>query len=144
MSNTYTAANSALRVCIDRIDGGSLSGQLYSQRLKRPMAFSDLGSLILGLDGLFDQQNYPQAFQRTRSFGVSRRSCPEAAGPEDGMPQEAVRQARGEIFTFDLYVITRRNSTWQGLLVWPDGSREEFDSALEILHLLDEHLPAEK
>ncbi len=141
MGTSYSIANSSLRICIDRAEGGNISGEIYSQRLTRPMHFGDVGSLFLKLEGLFEEQNYPQAFQRMRSFGSGKPNCPEAAtDTEAGMPQDAVRRAEGAVMSFDLYVLTRRYASWQGFVVWEDKSRTEFDSALEILHLLGERL----
>ena len=82
--STYSISRCPLRICIDRIDSGNISGWIYSQRLSQPMQFNDLVSLLLSLDELFDVQNYPQAFQRMRSFGNSRRPGLEAADAVNG------------------------------------------------------------
>ena len=58
-----------------------------------------------------------------------------------GMSREEVEAARGEAATFQLYVITRRNTTWQGFLDWLDGTpRQEYASVLELIKCVDERL----
>ncbi|NCB04453.1 MAG: hypothetical protein EOM69_02900 [Clostridia bacterium] len=43
--------------------------------------------------------------------------------------------------TFIVQVLYRRNGTWQGVLKWTDGRREQqFRSAFEMLKLMDEAL----
>ena len=132
----------ALRVCVDRAEGGRLSGRVVSRRLTRPMAFTDIGSLLLQVEAVLDAQKFPQAFERTRTFDPKKQlRVPAAPSLDEGMSPEAVEAAAGEVSTFQLYVITRRNTTWQGAVDWLDGSpRVAFDSVLELIKLTDEHL----
>ena len=44
--------NGLIRVCVDDIAGNRVSGRVYSQRLTSPMAFLDLGGLLLQLEEL--------------------------------------------------------------------------------------------
>ena len=60
--------NGVLRICVDRLEGSRAEGRVVSRRLTAPMAFSDLGGLLLQLEALLERQNFPQAFQRMRSF----------------------------------------------------------------------------
>lgn len=138
----FNHRNAGLRICIDARDGGSLAGKVFSQRLLRPMSFSDLGNLIVQIEKLLDAQNFPQAFQRIRSFGGAG-GWPElaAADPDLGMSADEVQNARGSIATVTVTVTTRRNASWQGEISWLDGAeREEFSSALELVRLIDERI----
>ena len=133
-----SAPSAALRVCVDHAEGGHLSGLVYSQRLTEPLPFTDVGNLLLRLDEVLDTQNFPQAFQRTRSFTGRKEAVPAAAGPEEGMPAETVAQAHGLFYTFEISVTSRRNASWQGLVDWLDGeARQEFSSALELIKLIE-------
>ncbi|MGE4352474.1 MAG: hypothetical protein AB7D36_00115 [Oscillospiraceae bacterium] len=140
--STFHRGNARLRICVDSSDGGHISGTVFSQRLIKPMAFCDLGSLILSVDDVLEAQKFPQAFQRSRSFTKEQRECPIAAdSPEDGIAAERVEAAHGKLLTFDILVISRRSSSWQGFIDWVDENRrEEFFSALEIIRLVDAHL----
>lgn len=130
------APYAALRVCVNKSEGGRLTGLVYSQRLTAPLAFDDVGFLLLRLDEVMDRQNFPQAYQQARTFGARQSAVPAADEPEHGLSAEAVAAARGGVGTFLLYITARRNSTWQGTVDWLDGTRQEFTSALELLALI--------
>ncbi|HJA64154.1 MAG TPA: hypothetical protein H9719_08495 [Candidatus Intestinimonas stercoravium] len=52
-----------------------------------------------------------------------------------------VAGARGEIATFSLNILSRRNATWQGRLDWLDGGPAQvFSSDLELLDLVEQRL----
>ena len=135
--NHYEAV---LRICVDELGEGGIRGRVVSRRLTEPMPFSDVGHLLLQLEEVFDRQNFPQAFERRRTFGARQEesSLPLAQTLEQGMYPEEVARAAGQVTTFDLYVITRRNTTWQGFVDWLDGSpRSHYKSVLVLLKLID-------
>ena len=137
--SNLNSPSAALRVCVDQSDNGRISGKVYSQRLTRPMAFSDMGSLILRLDEVLEKQNFPQASQHSRPFREHESNVPASADPSEGIPLEEVEQASGALATFTLYVMSRRNASWQGLVDWMDGSpRQQFASALELIRLAED------
>ena len=134
--------NSALRICVDRVAHRAVGGRVFGRRLSEPVTFDDMSSLSLVLEQLFDEQELPQAFQRTRTF--LREEENESVGvsaAQDGMSEETVSAQRGEIATLEVLVISRRSSTWQGVVDWLDGSeRQEFSGYLELLHLIDRRI----
>ena len=133
--------NGAIRICVDRMEGNRAGGRVLSQRLTAPMVFSDLGSLLLQLESLLERQNFPQAFQRMRSFTKETPEYPAGLLPEGAMEAETVAAARGQAATFVLRVLTRQNATWQGVLEWLEGEqRNSFSSDLEFLKLLEQDL----
>lgn len=142
MPVNLTHPSAALRVCVDKAEGGRISGRVFSQRLTEPLSFADVGSLLLQVEEVLDRQNFPQAFQRTRTFAAARPSAvPAAPDPTGGMSAGAVEAAHGGAATFALYVITRQNTTWQGRVDWLDGRPpEDFSSVLELIKLIDLHL----
>ena len=91
--------NGLIRVCVDDIAGNRVSGRVYSQRLTSPMAFLDLGGLLLQLEELLETQNFPQAFQRIRTFSPDKlpeRSdgvLPEGEGTEERKDSEPTAPA---------------------------------------------------
>lgn len=138
--SNLSAPGSTLRVCINSSEDNHFSGLVYSQRLTQPLPFSDLGNLILRLDEVLDRQNFPQAFQRPRTFASTVSTVPAAASPEAGMSADEVARASGLKGTFIICVTSRRNSSWQGWIDWMDGTpHESFSSALEFLRLAEVH-----
>lgn len=137
--SNLSSPSALLRVCVDRSDGGRISGTVYSQRLTRPMPFSDIGSLILRLDEVLEAQNFPQAFQHSRTFREHESHVPASTDPSEGIPLEQVNAAAGSLTTFTLCVLSRRNASWQGWVDWLDGSpRQQFASALELIRLAED------
>jgi hypothetical protein len=141
--------NSAkLRICVDSADGGAISGRVYSGRLKDPLVFQDLNSLVLRLDRLMDEQNYPQAFQRKRTFRTvappskkDKAAAPEEEDDRPYMDAETVDRAVGKRATFVLQVLSRQNTNWQGHVDFLDGAGDrEFESELGFLALVNEFL----
>lgn len=131
--------NSVLKICVDSAEVG-VRGRIYGLRLRKPLEFSDMGSLLLQVERLMDSQNFPQAFQRIRSFQKKGPEYPPSVLPEDGMAQAQVDEARGELSTFLLHVVSRQNATWQGRLAWPGEAPVEFSSDLELLDQVESRL----
>ncbi|MDR2355132.1 MAG: hypothetical protein LBE16_02945 [Clostridiales Family XIII bacterium] len=147
--------NSAkLRVCVDSAENGLVGGRVYSMRLKDVLFFTDLNSLVLRLDRLMDEQNYPQAFQRKRTFrmaaptsrknGKTDIAAAVTVTEEDDRPYmdaESVAGAVGEKATFVLQVLSRQNTNWQGYVDFLDGAgNREFESELGFLALVNDFL----
>ena len=140
--SAFNHMNSYLRFCVNEAKSQQIQGKVFSQRFIRPVEFSDLGSMILFLEEVFDRQNFPQAFQSTRTFVISEKDMSNVAEePGQGMTPAVVRAARGAVATFDVLVASRRSSSWQGYVEWLDnGERQEFESFLELTHLIDQRL----
>lgn len=134
--------SNAVRVCVDSTQGGHLSGRIYSRHISEPLSFSDAGNLVLMVEDILDAQNFPQAFQRARMF-VAREPAvsPVANTPEDCLSADAVLAASGDKATFEVTVLSRQSSTWQGFIDWLDGNPPlPFSSDLEFLRLVDERI----
>jgi hypothetical protein len=143
--------NSAkLRICVDSVDDSVIGGRVYSGRLKEPLFFPDLNGLVLRLDLLMDEQNYPQAFQRKRTFrpaapaSKKSKAAIDTAEEEDDRPymdEETVARAAGEKATFVLQVLSRQNANWQGYVDFLDGAgNREFESELGFLAMVNAFL----
>ena len=133
--------NSALRVCVDSVTNGQIRGVVYGQRLEKPFIFADIGDLLLQIDDVLNNQDYPRAFQRKRSFGPETQPASLLAEELGGkfMSKEAVEAVRGTAATFSLNILMRQNTTWQGSVDWLDGRKPmEFSSALEFIRIVYE------
>jgi len=139
-------SNSTLRICVDSVVNGQISGRVYGQRLAKPLLFSDIGDMLLQIDDVLNAQNYPRAFQRKRSFGVEENatapSLKEISG--DFMCKEAVEASHGEELTFNINITTRQNTSWQGYIDWLNGSPPvDFRSALAFIRIVNTALKKE-
>ena len=135
----------ALQVCIDAADTDAVRGRVLGQRLTAPIEFSDVGDFLLKIDALLDAQNFPQAFERSRTFwSGAKREVPAADNSEEALPEDEVSSARGAVDTFTLHILTRRGATWQGFIRWAGSDeRQTFNSALELVKLIDQRVSPE-
>jgi len=139
----------ALRVCVDRVQNGQISGRVYGGCLEKGLNFTDIANFLLQVEAILDQKDFPRAFQRKRTFNHSKETVmpvpvPGAEGIKNRIGGSDSLQQQGLVFTFMVYVVTRQSTTWQGLLDWLDGQpRQNFQSALELIRLTD-HMLAQK
>lgn len=143
----YYYPASAMRICIDHISNMEISGRAYCPQLEEPIVFKDLGMFLVMADRALDRRGYPLAFQKKRSF--TEGSIIEG---DDSLYKEvrAIRQheqvvdvsaMRGEICTFLVHILSRRNCSWQGRIDWiDDGDFDTFNSALVFLRKAGLHL----
>lgn len=147
MKGIYYYPASALRVCVDRLSGMAIGGRAYCPQLAEPIVFEDLGSFLLLADRALDRRGYPLAFQKKRSLSVEEESEIVAQLQRTGkFPRQHeqvldVSAMRGEICTFLVHVLSRRNSSWQGRIDWiDDGGFDNFNSELAFLRKAGAHL----
>lgn len=119
-------------ICVDSYENGVLEGRCYNPY--RDMEhFSSLSQFLIRMEELLDEQQMPQSYTLTRKFSTLLR--PEA-GSSSPSP---VR--KGAKATFELQVIFRQNTSWQGILLWREQNVEHsFRSVLELVILMDSAL----
>lgn len=125
------------RVCID-IYAEDICGKVYSPMSVEDITFQGIGELLLKMDRLFDSIGYPQAFQNKRSFdehdtsGNAYRGIPKAV-----RDVETILDKEGQCCTYDIEVISRRNTSWQGVVYTMEGvEQSRFDGEVELLENL--------
>lgn len=127
------------RVCIDTYQE-DISGSVYSPLSVDEIAFTGIGELLLKMDKLFDAIGYPQAFQDKRSFeggkklGNSYKGIPKAVRSVD-----SILDKTGESCTYDIEVVSRRNTSWQGVIYDVNGNEQgKFNGEVQLLEKLTE------
>ena len=117
-------------ICVDSYEEGILRGRLYTP-LREMETFSSLSQLLLKMDSLLDQQHHtPRSYTQPRVFS----DLPPAAQPV----WSRAPGRRGEKATFELQVLFRQHTSWQGILHWVgENVQQQFRSVLELVFLLD-------
>ncbi|WMJ83225.1 hypothetical protein ACS3UN_09120 [Oscillospiraceae bacterium LTW-04] len=140
MKAVYYYPASAMRVCVDRLSGTEISGRAYCPQLEEPIVFKDLSMFLLMADRALDRRGYPLAFQKKRSFLEERMVDGAESLYKEVKPIRQHEQVidvsamRGEICTFLVHVLSRRNCSWQGRIDWiDDGDFDTFNSGLVFL-----------
>lgn len=129
------------RVCIDNKES-DLQGRGYSPLLEGEIKFMEFRELILQMDALFDRTGYPQSFQQKRSF--RKNAIPDAAYhgvPQTELTYQDMQSHSGRIATLDIMVESRRNTSWQGMLLSETGEKlEEFDGEWGLIESVQKYL----
>jgi len=117
-------------VCIDSYLDGVLQGRFYGAN-GTEQAFSSLSQFLVMMEAMLDEANIPQSDTVTRSFAAF---LPPAAGSRRG-------DRRGARATFELQILFRQHSSWQGVILWQEQRLEQsFRSVLELIFLMDSAL----
>lgn len=120
-------------LCVDTYQDGILRGRLYDP-LHNGEAFRSLSQFLLKMEAFLNQHRNPQSCTTPRRF-------PVFLPPEEFSPPEPVRPGRKA--TFELQVLFRQHTSWQGTLLWREENiRQPFRSVLELVLLLDSALRA--
>ncbi|MGE4215208.1 MAG: hypothetical protein AB7E42_10605 [Anaerotignaceae bacterium] len=133
-------------VCVNDVVDGNANGKFYHCYSKQPVHFTDICNLVLKLEDLFDEINFPEASTKIRNF-LKNKTQTVGEELEKHMTPKEVTDQKGSKATFVVHVQYRQNSTWQGNVIWADKNiTKNFRSALELLKLMDQALnePEEK
>lgn len=120
-------------VCVDSYENGILVGRFYNPYLKGGETFQSLTQFLIKMEQTMDAMNLPQSFTAVRAFAQHPTRTTEK-------PPTPVR-LEGNAATFSIRVIFRQNASWQGVLTWLEGGRDQnFRSVLELILLMDSAL----
>lgn len=136
MSHEYQKYNAgSFLIYIDSYDNSIPKGQYYHPYRGDAGRFQSLVQLLLKIEQCMDVDDLPQSFQAVRTF------FPLQGGWEDGY--EEILPRMGNLATFSLQVIFRRNASWQGSVTWLEGKQtQHFRSVLELIALMDSAIAA--
>lgn len=116
-------------LCIDQYQDGVLRGRLYHPGTPHGESFRSLMELLVRMETLLDEMQFPQSFTAAREFEL-----PARLSLRTGLDSELTV---GALATFQVRILFRQNASWQGSVSWLDQQRQEhFRSALELVMLL--------
>lgn len=136
MRQDYPA--NGFRICVDT-EEQDMTGRIYSLLVPEVITYSGWNELFLKMDAVFDRVGYPQAFQEKRSFTGGTKAASYQGSPKLLQSYEAVTHERGLLWTVDVVVISRRDTSWQGIVY--DLDRQEigqFDGELGLMKILEQ------
>lgn len=118
-------------ICVDSYQDGIPQGRFYDQEYGC-IPFKSLSQFLLFMEQVLDHKHLPQAYTEHRTF---------ACRPDLEYAEPATSIRRGSLATFDIKVMFRQNTSWQGSLHWREKSMEHsFRSVLEMVVLMDSAL----
>lgn len=130
LQQVWVNENRKILVCVDSYDEGVLKGWLCSPG-QNAEYFASLSQFLLKTEEILDEKQIPQAYAPPKTFPLFLR-------PEGGSSPPPLK---GTWATFELKVIFRQHTSWQGVLRWREQKMEHsFRSVLELIMLMDSAL----
>ena len=124
--------NRKTTVCVDSYREGILQGRFYGPD-GSIQSFPSLSRFLVLMEEMLELNNEPQSDTVHRSFSSFLLS------PASGDHQN--HRPKGERSTFELRILFRQHTSWQGVLFWKEQHREQsFRSVLELILLMDSAL----
>ena len=128
----WVSDNRKMTVCIDDYSSGILRGRFYNA-YHDVCSFESLMQFLIRMESILEESQTPQAYTSHRTFSAILRP--------DVDPTNGSQLRRGKKATFELQILFRQHSSWQGVLVWKDRNTERsFRSVLELVVLMDSAL----
>ena len=119
-------------VCLDSYHDGVPAGRIYSPHLGMEH-FNSLSQFLIKMEEILDESQVPRSYTKLRTF-------PTVTEPLDpGAP--TLQLKRGAQATFEMQIIFRQHTSWQGVITWLEERMEQsFRSVLELILLMDSAL----
>ena len=128
----WVPENRKTTVCVDSYEDGILRGRFYGVN-QEAESFSSLSQFLIMMDEMLEDNQTPQSYTAPRRFS----NCLEL-GP---LVSKTGSVRRGMRATFELQILFRQHTSWQGILVWKEqGLEQSFRSVLELILLIDSAL----
>ena len=122
-------------ICVDSYDDSLMQGYVYHGTLDEGRKFDNLMQLLLVIENILDDTEFPKATTEKRRFHVSE----ELEKSEKALAESRdFSTKKGKLASFKLRIIFRQNASWQGSLGWLEHNIDEpFRSAIEMIMLMD-------
>ena len=121
-----------IMVCIDSYKNGNPRGWLYNSYAGE-RCFESLSQMLILVEEILEDLQSPQSYTACRSFS-------HLVEPVDSACDSS-RNQTGDEATFELRVLFRQHTSWQGVLRWLEQRQEQsFRSVLEMILLMDSAL----
>ena len=119
-------------ICVDDYCDGVFKGRFY-HATHGMCSFRSLSQFLLKMETILEEMQEPQSYTSKRTFASMFASGNDAECPASFR--------KGALATFEMKVLFRQHSSWQGILDWKDQRAEQsFRSVLELVCLLDSAL----
>jgi len=134
LKNIWGPEGGRTLVCVDSYDRGILSGRIDSGYFYGE-PFESLTQFLLKMEEELEDRQRPQSYTVPRTFSS------QLMPPESGVIPASVR--KGAKATFDLRILFRQHTSWQGVVRWQEQRQEQsFRSFLELILLMDSAMRA--
>ena len=132
IDQSWTRERSRTLVCLDSYRNGVPEGRIYDPLLGVE-TFKSMSQFLIKMEAMLDEAQMPQSYTAKRTFPTFTEPLDFDAAP--------VHLRRGEEATFEVQVLFRQHTSWQGVITWLEEQMEQsFRSVLELILLMDSAL----
>ena len=136
LQQIWAGENRKMTVCVDSYEDGILKGRFYNP-YREMERFESLMQFLLGVESVLEEQQIPQSYTSVRKFSEL---IPAGKGSV-----ASGRIRKGAKATFEVQVLFRQHTSWQGVIIWRERKMEQsFRSVLELVMLMDSALRTAK
>lgn len=139
-------ARNVICICIEKKEGGDYIGLLWHQYSYAPIEFNGVSDMLMLMDDLFDEWDFPQRGLDKREFNKSKEQELMNDNTDELVIDKVqaasgiknVQNKKGTLATFMVQVKFRQNATWQGTVIHSESNtRTDFESAMELVDIMD-------
>ncbi len=143
-------AKNLICICIEDNRDADYQGLLYHQYSDDPIEFDGTADMMMKMEALFDEWDFPQRGLAARKFDRKNRDelKRKKINPDDDrLPIEIiadkcgvrnVQNKSGKLGTYVVQVVYRQDASWQGhVIIKASDEKYDFNSALELVRLID-------
>lgn len=139
-TQSYIGILNGVVCCIDEYNGFDCKGSFWHHFSTEPVLFETGTELLMKLEKLFTELNFPRPATNERRFQEYRRIYHHEE-KEKVMSDKEMLMHHGEAGTFIIRVQQKQNSSWQGRITWVDEDKTVyFRSVWEMVKLIDNAL----
>lgn len=132
IQTVWASENRRLTVCIDSYENSVMKGRILNAN-QEIAPFESLVQFLLGVETFLEAPQMPQSYTSLRRFSDLL--------PMTGGTAVSNYVGKGAKATFELQVLFRQHSSWQGVVIWRERKMEQsFRSVLELVMLMDSAL----
>lgn len=132
LQQVWAGENRKITVCVDSYENKVLEGRFYNA-YQEMECFDSLMEFLLCVEAVLEDHQIPQSYTAMRRFSEH---FPVSEG---AIVSGRIR--KGSLATFELQILFRQHTSWQGVLIWRDRKMEQsFRSVLELVLLMDSAL----
>jgi hypothetical protein len=147
-------AKNLICICVEEKINADYSGKLYHQYSDSYIEFNGVADLMIKMEELFDEWDFPQrglaerVFTKEAKEAIKEREKRHHMSDSDMLPIEIIQEKygvrniqnkKGSLGTFVVQVVYRQDATWQGhVIIKESNEKKDFISALELIKIMDQ------
>lgn len=132
LQTMWAGENRRMTVCVDSYENSVMKGRILTAE-QGMASFESLIQFLQRVEAILEEQQAPQSYTSMRKFSDL---IPMTEGT---VSSNSI--GKGVKATFELQVLFRQHSSWQGVIIWRERKMEQsFRSVLELVMLMDSAL----